>query len=461
MIKTVKSHFAVAIAVIFCVLSAAALPAAAGESRTLSLYMVHTKENLTVTYKKNGRYIPSAMKKLNHFLRDWRRNKSTRMDPKTIDLMWELHADLGSRKPVHIISGFRSPSTNAMLRKIGRKVARRSQHIRGKAIDMYFPDVPTSRVRGSALVRRIGGVGYYPRSGKSGFVHIDSGTVRHWPRVSKTRMAKILRKHKKTVGARLYRKGQPAVMVASAGPTKITPNVQRARAASVHIPVPRPRPMEVLMAAAAADGSLQITPASAEVPSKNFGAKPSVIRDNSVATTASLGEMIKRTLDIGQRTNRSAKGSFAAAIRKGDVTTTPLIRPLVASAQRSEEDEKLWWPMRLFTSVDSLMRRDGAPQPFTNGASVASLSEADEASLQRIIASLTNDAVITETSAPVSGKADKLIVNRTGKGDLVAPASLPVMKRRTSQYRSSAKSSKVASSEAAVLLEGVRPLTFE
>ena len=120
---------------------------AGGETRTLSLYQTHTKESLTVTYKVNGRYIPSAMEKLNYILRDWRRNEVIRIDPKTIDLVWELHADLGSTRPVHIVSGFRSPKTNAFLKRIGRNVAKKSQHMVGKAIDIYFPDVPTQRVR--------------------------------------------------------------------------------------------------------------------------------------------------------------------------------------------------------------------------------------------------------------------------------------------------------------------------
>ena len=117
---------------------------------------------------------------------------------------------------------------------------------------MYFPDVPTSRLRGSALVRRIGGVGYYPRSGKTGFVHIDSGNVRHWPRMSKARMAKILRKYKKTVGARRYNK-QPSILLAStstgrtsSGPTSITPaKLSKQILANAPVPKPRSRPIEV------------------------------------------------------------------------------------------------------------------------------------------------------------------------------------------------------------------------
>ena len=167
-----------------------------GEVRTIAFYNVHNKETLEITYKKNGRYIPSALKKINYIMRDWRQNTPTRMDPKLIDLIWELRQELGTKKPTHLISGYRSPKTNSMLRRIGRKVARRSMHIKGQAADLYFPDVPLVRIRNSALVREVGGVGYYPRSGKHGFVHVDTGTVRHWPRLSKTKLAKIFRNRK-------------------------------------------------------------------------------------------------------------------------------------------------------------------------------------------------------------------------------------------------------------------------
>lgn len=183
----------------------AAPSVAGGETRTISLYHIHTKESLTITYMKDGRYIPSAMTKINYFLRDWRRNEPTTIDPRTIDLVWELHADLGSKKPINIVSGYRSARTNAFLKKIGRKVATKSQHIRGKAIDFFFPDVPTTRIRNSALVRRVGGVGYYSSAGgPTGFLHVDSGNVRHWgPGMGGSQMAGLLRDGKKYVGKRL------------------------------------------------------------------------------------------------------------------------------------------------------------------------------------------------------------------------------------------------------------------
>ncbi len=190
----------------------AAPSVAGGETRTISLYHIHTKESLTVTYMQNGRYVPSAMKKVNYLLRDWRRNEPTTIDPRTIDLVWELHADLGSRKPIHIVSGYRSARTNAFLKKIGRKVATKSQHIRGKAIDFFFPDVPTAKIRNSALVRKVGGVGFYRSAGgPTGFLHVDSGNVRHWgPGMAPSQMAGLLKDGRKYVGKRLTGKA-PAI----------------------------------------------------------------------------------------------------------------------------------------------------------------------------------------------------------------------------------------------------------
>ncbi len=180
-----------------------------GETRTISLVHQHTKEKMTVTYMKNGRYVPSAMKQINRFLRDWRRNEVTTIDPKTIDLVWELHADLGSKRPIHIVSGYRSPKTNAFLKRIGRNVAKKSQHMKGKAIDFFFPDVSTQKIRNSALARRVGGVGYYRSSGgPTGFLHADSGNVRHWgPAIGRSQLASIIKEGRRTIGRRGGKKG--------------------------------------------------------------------------------------------------------------------------------------------------------------------------------------------------------------------------------------------------------------
>ncbi len=181
---------AVAIAAFLLIagLGTSRLIADANSARTISLHNIHTKDTITVIYKKRGRYIPSAMKKINWVLRDWRRDEPTKMDPKLIDILWEMHTELGSQKPIHVISGYRSSKTNNMLRKTRGGQAKRSRHILGKAADVHFPDVPIKRLRYSALIRQRGGVGYYPTSAIP-FVHVDTGRVRHWPRMGRQELA--------------------------------------------------------------------------------------------------------------------------------------------------------------------------------------------------------------------------------------------------------------------------------
>jgi uncharacterized protein YcbK (DUF882 family) len=156
--------------------------------RTISLYHIHTHERLTIVYKRNGKYIPEAMAKINYIMRDWRKNKVKAIDPKTIDLAWEMHEELGSKEPINIICGYRTATTNEMLRHTRGGQAKFSQHILGKAIDITFPDVPLKKMRYSALIRERGGVGYYPTSGIP-FVHVDSGRVRMWPRMPRMELA--------------------------------------------------------------------------------------------------------------------------------------------------------------------------------------------------------------------------------------------------------------------------------
>ena len=135
-----------------------------------------------------ARYIPEAMEKINWALRDWRKNEPAKMDPALVDLLWEVHTELGSNEPIHIISGFRSRGTNEMLRRTVGGQASESRHILGKAADVHFPDVPLKRLRYSALVRERGGVGYYPTSAIP-FVHLDTDRVRSWPRLPRYELA--------------------------------------------------------------------------------------------------------------------------------------------------------------------------------------------------------------------------------------------------------------------------------
>ncbi len=160
------------------------------ETRTLKLHFTHTGEKAVITYKRNGKYVDAGLKQANQILRDFRRNEPTKMDPRLLDLVWEVYQKTGSKDYIHVISAYRSPATNGMLRSRGRGVAKNSQHMLGKAMDFFLTDVKLSKLREVGLKMGIGGVGFYPTSG-SPFVHLDTGNVRHWPKMSRQELARL------------------------------------------------------------------------------------------------------------------------------------------------------------------------------------------------------------------------------------------------------------------------------
>jgi len=165
---------------------------ALNETRTLSFHHTHSGEDLTVTFKRDGRYDEEALKTLNHFLRDWRSQDQTVMDRHLFDIIWEVYRDVDAKQPIQIISAYRSPATNAMLRHRSAHsgVARFSQHMLGHAMDFYIPGVPLEQIRFAGLRLQRGGVGFYPTSG-SPFVHLDTGNIRHWPRMTHDQLVKV------------------------------------------------------------------------------------------------------------------------------------------------------------------------------------------------------------------------------------------------------------------------------
>ena len=165
-------------------------PQASAEERALYLYNLHTKEKVTIVFKRDGVYDKAGLQKLNVFLRDWRKNKPTNMDPKLFDLIWEVYRQGGSSQPINVVCGYRSPETNASLRRRSSGVAQKSQHMLGKAMDFYIPGVPLAKLREIGLRMQVGGVGFYPSSG-SPFVHLDTGSVRHWPKMSRQQLVKV------------------------------------------------------------------------------------------------------------------------------------------------------------------------------------------------------------------------------------------------------------------------------
>jgi uncharacterized protein YcbK (DUF882 family) len=163
---------------------------AEGDTRTISLHHTHTDEDITITFKRDGRYDEAALEKLNWFLRDWRKQQETKMDPHLIDLVWEVQRETGSTAPILVVCGYRSPETNAMLRRRSTGVARFSQHMLGHAMDFYIPGVQLDALRAIGLRLQRGGVGFYPTSG-SPFVHMDTGGIRMWPRMTREQLVRV------------------------------------------------------------------------------------------------------------------------------------------------------------------------------------------------------------------------------------------------------------------------------
>lgn len=148
-----------------------------GAHRSVTLRNVRTDEALKLVYWEGGRYVPESLREINHILRDFRTGETAPIKVRLVDLLYAMQRRIGTSKAINIVSGYRSPETNAMLRRSRRGVAKNSYHISGMAVDIKIPGYTTSQVAGLANSLNVGGVGYYPRSG---FVHVDVGPVRSW-----------------------------------------------------------------------------------------------------------------------------------------------------------------------------------------------------------------------------------------------------------------------------------------
>ncbi|QSX35698.1 DUF882 domain-containing protein [Shewanella sedimentimangrovi] len=146
-------------------------------SRMLSLYNRHTGETHKGVYWIDGKYQKEALEDFSYLLRDHRQNVAAPMDKRVFDLLFQLQNRLDTSKTIHVISGYRSPQTNALLASKSNGVAKKSLHMKGMAIDIAIPGVPLNKLRDAACALKLGGVGYYP---ESGFVHVDCGAVRRW-----------------------------------------------------------------------------------------------------------------------------------------------------------------------------------------------------------------------------------------------------------------------------------------
>ena len=148
-----------------------------GDERSLKFYHTHTGKSLQVTYYTGGRYLPDAMTELRVFLADWRDGKQRDMDPELMNILWRIQQISASKEAYEVISAYRSEETNALLHSKSKGVAKNSQHVLGKAIDVRLRGLDLERLRETARDLQLGGVGYYPGSD---FVHVDTGRVRYW-----------------------------------------------------------------------------------------------------------------------------------------------------------------------------------------------------------------------------------------------------------------------------------------
>lgn len=153
------------------------LPQRKGGTRRIAFRNTHTGESFNGVYRIGDKYLPDAFDQINHVLRDHRADRQYPMDPRVLDIIYQVREMTGKSDPLQIISGYRCPSTNRQLRKASSGVAKKSLHMKGQAIDFHMPGYSTARLRDLAKSLRAGGVGYYSRSN---FIHVDSGDVRSW-----------------------------------------------------------------------------------------------------------------------------------------------------------------------------------------------------------------------------------------------------------------------------------------
>jgi uncharacterized protein YcbK (DUF882 family) len=149
----------------------------AGDIRRIRMYSGRTGESIDTIYWIEGQYIPEVMQEINHFLRDWRSGDVTKIDMRTVDIMAAAHRLMDVKEPYTMLSGYRSPRTNAMLRSQSGGVAKNSLHLRGQAADLRLKSRSVGQMAKAAAACASGGVGKYSRSN---FVHMDCGPVRSW-----------------------------------------------------------------------------------------------------------------------------------------------------------------------------------------------------------------------------------------------------------------------------------------
>jgi uncharacterized protein YcbK (DUF882 family) len=355
---------------------------AEGDTRTISFHHIHTDEELTVTYKVNGRYDEEALKKINHLLRDWRESQPTKMDPHLIDLLWEVHREVGAKEAIWIICGYRSPETNSMLRRRSSGVAQFSQHMLGKAIDFYIPGVPLERLREAGLRAQRGGVGFYPTSGAP-FVHMDTGSVRHWPRMPEAQLASVLAKGqlKSTVAQADTQRSAPSLFARIFGGGRDEEEDAKTAAAPAKLAAPARKPATApevrtekpAVVAAVSESRIEKV-AMAPFPQ----AKPAKLESYQVASAASkpVAKQILASASseiIGAPASYDVASAKSKPVRLAQVGTTP-VAPESASVTDIINERGYWRGLPSADAADAPQAggvRAAAPRRSTAGATAS------------------------------------------------------------------------------------------
>ena len=292
-----------------------------GDTRTISFHHIHLKEDTTITFKVNGKYDQAALKKVSHALRDWRTGNPTDMDPHLIDALWEVYRETGAKEPIHVIGGYRSPATNAMLRRRSSGVAKFSQHMLGKALDFYIPDVPLESIRDAGLRLQRGGVGFYPSSGAP-FIHMDVGSVRHWPRVPEAQLARIM---SKTPSTRLASNSPAAQKSKTKAPTVVAARNVRDEDEDAEVVVTRPAQRGRVTASVAPQVPQQETVAAAAVPMPK--ARPGAITAEPAPSGFNLASASSQPVRAPVRQSRVSPSRARRRLRR--------LRPAASTSPRS------------------------------------------------------------------------------------------------------------------------------
>jgi uncharacterized protein YcbK (DUF882 family) len=366
-----------------------------GDTRTISLHHIHTNEDITITFKRDGRYDEEALKKLNWFVRDWRKDEQIAMDPHLYDLVWEAAREVGGNKVIYVVCGYRSPETNAMLHARSNGVADHSQHMLGKAMDFYIPGASLEELRNVGLRLQRGGVGYYPTSG-SPFVHLDVGNVRHWgPPIGDAEMAKIMTGHAVQVAA--ADKHGPAMQAA---PYK-KPAAKDQDAAA--------KPVQGF-ALASLDSKPTVRPATAaQAPAKT--ATPT-------ATSAA-------TSGTGMRAPKAAASAKAAApVKTADTGSSGVIWPVrVAENDRVPPDTALGYAPPQTPETGTAMRPESTGAAPARIAPVAAFKPMPQSASTDNTTTVAKKTIVRTVALDEAGKDSDRVVSEPAVKTTVAAAA--------------------------------------